>query len=305
MANRIAFERTNDVDGKEVSLLIIYPLWVMNPPLGGRPSGHVVSGFVDLPCDNEGNFPEYIPSELTFDGQDFNVTYSCNSPITLSSTEQTYQTVMLPLYLDQTMSIVYNQNYGVNVTIIFPDGSMDGNGQPLSKKIKKGQPSTQNPHIQPDLDHPESKSPHVFLFNESSNAVDTNTGNNFGVPRIQLFQSYTQRNQFFALVVATNVTQSYLPVSTPCNFDLSDESTINMVFNQCNEAVSTQVIGGIASSPYQFSGAITSNNSFNTEENPSNLGLPNSPYPVISDKTLINNNPKDSKNDYDFNALLM
>lgn len=305
MANKVAFKRANDVDGSEVSLLIIYPQWVMDPPLGGKPSGHAVSGFVDLPCDSEGNFPEYIPSAMTFDGSNFNVSYTCNTPIKLPSDNQAYQTVMLPIYLDQTQSIIYSDKYGVYVTILFADGSVDGNGTPLTKKVKKGQPSYTNPTIQPDDNHPESKSPHVFLFAESTNDNDTNPADNFGVPRIQLFQSYTQQDQYFALVVATNVTQSDSPVSNPCNFDTSDKSIINMVFNPISFAVSSQVVGSIASAPYQFSGALTSNNYFNTEENPSNPGIPNSPYPVISATTPINNNSEDPNNDYDSNAILM
>ena len=301
MANQTFFQRRNDsMWNAQVSLLCIYPRPV-SPPAA---SGQAYTGLVDLECDDAGNFPEYVASEITFDldSSNFNITYTCQTPITLPSSGQTYQTVMLPIFYD-TGSIVpyssdptYGSPVGVFVTINYPDGSLDGDGLKLTQKVKKGQPSSSNPHVQPDYIGGGVKKiikPLVVNFNEGDSGTNnTNPSDLFGVPRFQIIQSYTQQNQYFILVIATNESDAGDAISAPISVNIIPPSQINMVFVQNNANFPTQVVGAIPSSYNQFSNVLTSNS-----------GNPNKPATSVA--IPINNNVGDTANDYDTNAILM
>lgn len=298
MANQTLFERENgSIWGAEVSLLCIYPRPV-SPPSA---SGQAFSGFVDLECDDAGNFPEYTASDITWDGTNFNVTYTCQTPITLPSSGQAYQTVMLPIYYDPTSIVPYSSDptygsqVGVIVTINYAPGSLDGEGYTLTQKVKKGQPNSTNPKIQPDNPGGGGKkiiNPIVKFKEEDNTADGTNPADIFGVPRFQIIQSYTQQSQYFILVIATNESDVGDSVCAPNRFEIILPSQINMVFVFNNANCPTQVVGAIPSTYNQFSSAITSNS-----------GDPNKP--ATSVPTPINNNVGDPANDYDTNAILM
>lgn len=300
MANKTLFQRQNGVDGSEVSLLCVSPMSCTNPGMG---SGQAFSGFVDLECDDDGNFPNYTASEMTWDGSLFKVTFTCTSVISLPASDQQYQTVMLPFYYDTKNDVGYGVTMGVEVEIIYQQGSTNGNGSDLVRKTKKGQTSTTNPNVQPDAGvnmHPKKEQNCLVEFKEQEYTLDENNpANNFGVPRFRIFKSSTQLSQYFVLVTATNVSSFYDVVQQPKNMEVNSESQIAMIFVQDNAYFWSQVIGCIASTYNQFCGVYTDNNGYNVADGSNPL------YPVTSEVIPINNTVDDPSNDYDTNVCII
>ena len=282
MANQIFPYRQYGVQGSEVSLLVVQPQCSTDPP---SVAGTAYTGLVDLPYDETGIFPDYQAGNIMMNGDTLIMTYTSSTAVNLSENPD-YNTVALPLFYNIPPNINHDQ-VEVIVYINFPVGSHDEQGKPMSQKVKRGSPSTQNPKIQPDDLH-HITAHHTIQYSEKNAADGTNPANDFGVPRFQVIQSYTQSYQFFVLIVATNIYLNNWNVSPPQFIESNGGSQINMSFFGNSTGIFSQVIGIIASNQNQFSSVVTSNNQYNLLNYPQE----SAPIPI-------------SHYDYENNAIVM
>lgn len=317
MANRVFFKRQNGVDGSEVSLLWIKPQ--LSSALNETQEVQAFSGFFDLECTGPDNgMIAYTMGPMLWDEEcsTFTVTITFNAPFSLAKTNQQYQTIMLPFYLDTYCSINVNEDISIDVIINYYEGTTDGFGNEIQNRTKKGKVSTTNPNVQPIIGFETQKpikselAPHVVLFDEKTASADgENPADLFGVPRFQIFQSYTQPNQYFILLIATTVdeykstedTSGSCIASSGGNLGLDSNywNGIEMTIYSNTQLYPCQALGQISASKNEYDFAVTSGNQYCTDPN----GDPY--YPTISAPTKINNIPNDLNNDYDSNAIMM